>query len=650
MVLAAAGVLAWQLGGERPRVVPAPSGEEPAARELPGLAEPGAAESPEASRAAGDARGAKSGPPVEAPASDAASSGAPAADLPPLRARVRVVARESGEAIEGAELLAWERPPAERIGAELDVATAARLATSDAEGLAAPTMPAQVDALVVRAAGYGLAWCTRARLEEESAAPAVVALEREGRLIARVSGPGGAAVAGARVVVFVQQIDVTRPIEARSRFQFFPRLRLDALTTVEGEAQIGALPSWVDLAVALEPPQGAAAAAPVEPQGALRLAPGETIVREWRLGGGIALEGRLVDEQGVALPDAQLWVLALDDAAAAERRLLVPGDEPHVQAGAFTDAEGRFRIEGLAPGRRFVGPAPWTRGRVGHADHGLVALAVAIELREGTVVHPLELVGVRGRFVSGQAVDGQGGGVAGRLEYESLAPEAAGVVEHAVADFHGMFRVGPVLPGEVALQFVPQEARHARPGRLVVEAGRDDVVIEVGSGGVLDVEAFLAGSSAPLAASFVVVREGGEGTAWLGGRGAVPVSDDRFEGLPAGFYTVGATTKEGFAGFATGVAVVEGDVRRAAVVLERGALLRVVLPREVAEKATLVVEAATPDRAPVVVAVVELPGGDERTVVVPPGPATLRADLGDATVFKDLALDPATTTTLTLSR
>ncbi len=558
---------------------------------------------------------------------------------PPLHGRVTAT---NGTPIEGAELVGEEpRGDPWRIPFVLLFVPAARpLAISDADGRF--TLPAQASdpgLLFVRASGFGLRWVTTEELSIDAALPAPVELDVECRLQARVLGAGELPIEGADVVASLHALDafdvVLRGTDRSGEGVLRgPPIVLAATTDRDGRATIAGLPASSALSFTVVPPESMPGQLAIVEATALRMEPGATVERTWQLGGGIKLRGRLLDETGAPLADVLIW-LATQGAQLdrnAESAFFTPGDESHVVARAFTDEEGRFDWGAVAAGDYWIGPAAWSRIGLGHAGGDLVPLAQPLSLPAGSVSSEVELQAQRGLFVTGRALDRRGGPVPGTLRVRELGNAIAGEVP-SYADVEGNFRAGPLSEGDYELRFLPSDLRYAAAPPLNARAGSRDLRIEVADAAALVMVARFDGRGEPVAASFLLVQQGGDAIAWTGGRGATPSSDDRFDGLPAGNFTLGATTTDGFAGFLEGVTLAEGETRAVDVVLQRGATVEV---RYRAGPVTLAQVAL--QSGAVVIAAGELALGSTQRFTAPAGPVRLRVGLGAGTVVRDLEL------------
>ncbi|HEX6886457.1 MAG TPA: carboxypeptidase-like regulatory domain-containing protein, partial [Planctomycetota bacterium] len=207
------------------------------------------------------------------------------------------------------------------------------------------------------------------------------------------------------------------------------QVRTDALGTCE----LDELPPDVPLAVALLA-EGLPPRADLPP---LALTAGEAREVTWRLGTGCRIEGRVVDERGAPVAEQRLWLVR----AWMERpTYFEPHDSPVRRARS--DAEGRFRMDDVAPGKWWLGPAAEARD----ASEDPVAPAaqlveIATEELEAEVLVRIH----RGLHLRGTVL-GPDGAPASRAYVQGIGVEA-GWGPQANTDEQGAFALGPLVPG-----------------------------------------------------------------------------------------------------------------------------------------------------------------------------------------------------------
>jgi hypothetical protein len=227
-------------------------------------------------------------------------------------------------------------------------------------------------------------------------------------------------------------------------------------------------------------------------------------------------------------------------------------------AVAYTDAQGRFHLQPLRPGRYLisVGPpgglyasSPWPEVEVGEVEAGRLDLRVAL--------------------TRGLAIAGQVRGADGHPYARPLLVEALGLTEHGDHDYSrrrrvlleegGRFRVEGLLPGRYDLSFEPNAATAegaetegalaSAEVRRGIEAGTEDLVVDLGVGAVIhgrvvDPDGNPIGAQGALYLFPPGVAVGGQGTLIVG---VAPDGRFRSAGLdPSTPYRVLAS---GFPGF-----------------------------------------------------------------------------------------------------
>jgi hypothetical protein len=481
--------------------------------------------------------------------------------------------------------------------------------------------------------------------------PTEVLLSPGGRLRARVRDSAAAPVAGVKVTVRSEPQFNAAPSGGQKGVTA-TRGEWELATAEDGEATFLRLPPFRALAASLDPTTLAVGAAPTADGPKLRLGPGEEVVREWRIGGGVALRGRLVDQRGVPLGSAHLWLARVNADLAFEvdgRVMFRVGDDAQIAASAFTDQDGRFAFPPLPPGRHVVGPSPWNRESVGLARGDLVPQATPVELRDGRVAEEIVLSAEVGLFLRGEAIGPREEPVAGRLVATRIPEQAVAGFDPdaselgsfaggerpevtAVVAQDGRFIVGPLAAGHWTVLLEPASTRFARVRSAALAAGSDDVKLRVPLAARLEV-ACIAPDGAEIAARFVVVRQDREGVAWLDGRARGGGHDDVLDGLLAGSFAVGATTDEGLAGVLGAITLAEGEARRVEVPLERGGFVELHLPATASDRATVSCRSGG-----IVAALVELQAGARLLVALPQGQVQLRATIGSKPWGRDLEL------------
>lgn len=229
---------------------------------------------------------------------------------------------------------------------------------------------------------------------------------------------------------------------------------------------------------------------------------------------GAAVEGTVRDADGLPVAGAQ--VAAVVDSGDLASRLQTPV--------AVADADGRYRLTGLAPGR-------WTL-RAEHPDH--VRAEARLEVRPGD--NTLDLRLGRGVEVAGQALDAAGEPVAG-ARVSLVAESEARAFDPAATGGSGGFRFRAVPPGTYHL--VGERTGHAAalsPAFEVAGVPLAGLELRFAAG------AAVAGQLLGLDLEQAAAAEVWAGAPGIPGRRGVVLADGRYriENLGPGEWTVAA--------------------------------------------------------------------------------------------------------------
>jgi hypothetical protein len=536
----------------------------------------------------------------------------------------RVVEAGSGRAVPGATVEVFSREAPER-------------AVADRKGrfdLKATSWRA--DVCRTEAPGFAPAYFfVRADLSTRGA-PREVRLSRAAKLLVRVVHPSGAPLAGAQVRATTDwyrmaQLDGG---ESASSISSPPAPEWAATTDGDGRCTLAGLPASVRLDLELK-----VRGSMTQIRAPLKLRSAEERALLWVSGGGVDLEGRVLDQFDAPVVRQLVRVVrpVFDDPVSP---MLLEGLERSLP-GSRTDAEGRFTIRNVPPGTWLIGPSPARYPTMNQAvqasqvedgpppNERVATLAIPIEV--GDVPPPEILLRAdRGLYLRGRVVDSNGVPVEeGRVD--ASAQDQGWTDGHLSADLdHGGFALGPLPAGQWRLT-----ARNHRTG-----ATSDPVEAASGQGGLLltlkascRVEGeVVAGTARPSVAQVTICERGGlEASCTL-----VQARDGEFRasGLPPGTYGFLARTEGGDVGWVAGVELAEARPRSGVrIELRRGARLRVVNAsgRSARFAAWL---------GGYVVAAAPLDEGEEAVVWLPSGRAELLLRLGEVERPFDLDLAP----------
>lgn len=434
----------------------------------------------------------------------------------------RVVASEDGRPLPGSRVV------------HLPLAADTRAIAVDGDGtFALPVASWSPGEFLVQCDGYGPKHLELRSLDQTADEPHVVFLERAAVIDALVTGLRGSRELELRAVSGWDPRNVPRHQVGDSRAEWNLEWLQDGVALdADGRATLSGLPPNSPLEIELRSEDGLVWRT-AEPW---TLAPGEHRPLELSFEAAGVLRGRVLDQEGRALADQELWALPAGTAERpVEGRLrFFRWNDRGQGLVTRTDAEGAFAFEELQPGDYWIGPE--------HREDGarVAARAVGVRLEPGERSRRLEIAVHRDLWIRGRVVGPEGLPlVAARVQGECST--VLGPVR-TTAD-RGAFCLGPLVPGTYRLQvFGDGVLDVGEPVSL--EAGTDDVVLEVGR---LGREASIAGR--------VVDAEGRPTDAYVRlvrrGRSSGQRSSEReqgsflFAGVEAGAYTLCAETPAG---------------------------------------------------------------------------------------------------------
>ena len=296
-----------------------------------------------------------------------------------------------------------------------------------------------------------------------------VVLRRGGVLEGTVNAPDGAAVRGARV-----ELDAADGTTHRDSLR-----DLTAVSAANGAFRIAGVPPGVEVLVRADHDTWVHS----EPM-PVRLTPGGTRKVTLRLREGAKLPGRVVDVRGAAVAEARVRWGSVEGVRERDLRDSFNADA-HLGARVLrTDADGRFLVEGLAPGALLLkveqdGYAAWYRRDVPIEGEGLQP-ALTVELTSTLTI--------QGRVRS----EGTGGAIPRAFVYarergpgegQAEDPGRVQAVVSAETDAQGRYVLSQVPPGthEVIVWYAEghvaaaQDWRNAKVRQRDVAAGASGV-------------------------------------------------------------------------------------------------------------------------------------------------------------------------------
>ena len=279
--------------------------------------------------------------------------------------------------------------------------------------------------------------------------------------------------------------------------------------------------------------------------------------------GRASIEGRLLDATGAPIASHEVWLRAAREGEPTPADL---ASSAEVVAQQRTDAEGRFRFDGVASGAWWVASAAWNEYRRSPYRPG----AARVEVGRGPAAADVELRVARTRPLAGRVGDARGSQlVCARVR---AVPLAGGAPAEELTDGWGRFRFDELLEGSYRVVAFGNGWDQASSEPQVVAAGEERLALELRSGGGIEGVVIDRSTGAHVEASVAVAPlDGGEepprpSLTRDGGFLAV--------GVAPGVYAASARTADGRAGVFAPIAVRAEEIDEIAIVLAPGARLR----------------------------------------------------------------------------
>lgn len=246
----------------------------------------------------------------------------------------------------------------------------------------------------------------------------------------------------------------------------------------DGRIVLDGLPPGVPLSLELR--QGADVLKRVAEE--IRLEPGERRELDLEVGTGVPVEGIAIGETGAPVARLEVWLCPADekrwspDGIDEELPRYLTRRDAELAMRATTGEDGRFRFEGVEPGRWLCGPG-WVDVEKAANRAALAApLAVFVLVEPELGARDVVLEVVRGRYIEGRVLNSDGepfGRTWVRLDSLRLAK-----VQDTFSDDTGAFSAGPLIPGEVVLQ-ATGTGRHSDSLPVRAEPGDTEVVLRL---------------------------------------------------------------------------------------------------------------------------------------------------------------------------
>jgi hypothetical protein len=440
--------------------------------------------------------------------------------------------------------------------------------------------------MMVRSSGFGQQLLDRAWLGPAHEAPFVIELAPAAKLDVRVSNRVGSPMAGVEIRLIANAYESTPRSDLPHKGIISLLVGAHRVTDDNGQATFAQLPADVPFDAELWSAQTLLVRDPDE----LVLEAGKVNSREWHLGAGSTVTGRVVDDAGQPVGGTTLWLTQhlVPETSSVRRTSWGWFDRDKIARKCCTDAEGGFTIENVTPGRWWLGVAP-SMQRITHpalvVEDAIAPVAEAFDVDpQGDTVNLLLRVN-RGLYIRGEAIDGDGEPVLAAILAKLSSADEAFVADATTYRATGQFVLGPLEPGDYSIQADPSSMERTAGGRfvpgkpllpiksLIVAAGRDDVVLKFDRGATIQAKAVRADTGVDAPATFVLAHANGS-EAWHT-TGFESSSSALFCDIEPGDYSLSVVTSDGRAGCVPELHVAEGQVLDSVVVrVDPGARLK----------------------------------------------------------------------------
>jgi len=413
--------------------------------------------------------------------------------------------------------------------------------------------------LLVRASGYSPAFVRTDTVHGDASLAADVRLGPAAQLLVEVRDSVGAPLPGVDVHVLADELALD--LMASSDLVGLPfgwrAPRWDGRTNDLGAVRIADLPPAVFLVIVLEQ-DGEEVLRTGDP---IYLEPGERTLT-FQIGGGAIVYGSVRLADGAPVPDAEVWRMR----AGVDMRLAFNAvHATSTMQRVTTDANGRFELPSVDPGSWWIGLAP-------HAEYA--SFAERLELLPDMPSAELQITAHEQLYLRGKVVDPDGAPV----EHSRVVAQQEGTLIYLDADVSsedGAFSLGPGLPGTYVIGAGVPGGDYRSSESIEVEAGDDDIVLQLRRGGVILGRVVDARSGEDVPASIVAsrARTGRE----FEGMSSCPEHQKTFELTSLEFedYDIVATTADGRVGATRATARPRGEAQEVVVNIDLGGTLAI---------------------------------------------------------------------------
>ena len=391
------------------------------------------------------------------------------------------------------------------------------------------------------APGYATTFAAAVKDHGTPEAAKVILLSRTASLRARLIDAGGGTLTNGSVRLWTAAYNIGEDDEGQVFGSRDPEWRESAGS--DGFCLLEGLPPAIPFRVEIL--QGSAVVRKDLPT--ISLNPGELREVEWRIGSGCRLHGSVVEQDGTAVRNREIW---LERAAVDANTIFETTDADDVALKCASDSEGRFSFSDVSPGRWWIGPAA-ERDEFDAVDaNGVAPFAEVIEIPDGAMEQEVILRVHRGLYIRGVVLD-----PAGKPKPETYVFGVAvdvGAMTSARTGTDGKFTMGPLVPGSYSLEAHGWEDANSKA--VEAKAGEEGVVLQLEAAGSIRGTVVDGVSGKPCEAhvtySMPAAPDSGFGIVSPRGDGTF-----RIEGLEPGAYDLVATASGARVGVLKGIAV-----------------------------------------------------------------------------------------------
>jgi hypothetical protein len=253
--------------------------------------------------------------------------------------------------------------------------------------------------LRIRAAGFCEARVRVTEAHETRDEARVFHLYRPASLPARVLDASGSPLPEASVHLAGEAYPSAESGYGESPFERMPAREWQALADPSGLCTFEGLPSEAPLSVEILQ-RGAVVSHDLP----LTLSPGEAREVTWSVGAGCRIEGQVVEPDGTAVPDLEVWANRTD----RDGNVFFQEFDHGATFTARTDAQGRFAFADVAAGQWWIAPAPVRRDDDEADPRGIAPITQVVEVHEGDARTAVRIIVQRGLYIRGRVLDPAG--------------------------------------------------------------------------------------------------------------------------------------------------------------------------------------------------------------------------------------------------